>query len=93
MSRVVEEEEGDTEDTETVVEIPPGSSSPGCEDDDECFSPFTVRVGTGETIIWKNEDRMSHMMISGPHPDADQKHDEHRNEEEIDLGFLEVGPR
>ena len=55
--------------------------------------PHEVNVRPGTTIIWRNDDRMSHMMISGPHPDADQKHDEHRDEEEIDLGFLEVGPR
>ena len=55
--------------------------------------PNAVNVRPGTTIIWRNDDRLSHMMISGPHPDGDQKHDEHRDEEEIDLGFLEVGPR
>jgi len=55
--------------------------------------PNAVNVRPGTTIIWRNDDTMSHMMISGPHPNADQEHDEHREEEEIDLGFLEVGPR
>ena len=37
-----------------------GSSTPGCEETDECFIPSTVTIGVGETVTWENTDNAAH---------------------------------
>ena len=64
----VEEEEA-MEDHEVAmsadVSIPSGSSTPGCEEFDECFSPSTVEIGVGGTVTWTNDDTAAHTVTSG----------------------------
>ena len=87
----------------TISHDAPESESVTIQIKDLSAHPNEVSVRPGTNIIWTNQDAVSHMMISGPHPDAEQDHDEekddhdehadHADGEEIDLGFLEVGPR
>ena len=84
----------------TISHDTPESESVTIQIKDLSAHPNEVSVRPGTNIIWTNQDAVSHMMTSGPHPDAEQDHDEekedhdeHEDGEEIDLGFLEVGPR
>lgn len=48
-----------------MISIPPGSSVPGCEEDDKCFIPSQVSVKINQTVIWKNDDTAAHTITSG----------------------------
>jgi len=43
----------------------PGSSTPGCEDTDNCFVPSTVVITAGGTVTWDNTDNAAHTSSSG----------------------------
>ena len=43
----------------------PGSSTPGCEETDNCFVPSTVVITAGGTITWENTDTAAHTASSG----------------------------
>ena len=47
------------------VSIPPGSSSPGCEKNHECFLPPVQTIKRGQQILWTNDDRLAHIVASG----------------------------
>jgi len=47
------------------VSIPKGSSTPGCEANEECFIPSTVTTSVGSTVIWTNDDSAAHTVTSG----------------------------
>jgi len=51
--------------TEHVVYIMPGSSVPGCEETNRCFSPTSVIVEVGDHVIFKNNDTAMHAMQPG----------------------------
>ena len=42
-----------------------GSSTPGCEETNECFIPHTVTIGVGETVTWENTDNAAHTATGG----------------------------
>ncbi len=75
---VVAPEEEQTEEEETVealpmsadVSIPEGSSTPGCEADNACYTPAEVTVGTGGTVTWTNDDTAAHTVTSGTPTDG-----------------------
>lgn len=75
---VVAPEEEQTEEEETVealpmsadVSIPEGSSTPGCEADNVCYTPAEVTVGTGGTVTWTNDDTAAHTVTSGTPTDG-----------------------
>ena len=48
-----------------TVSIPEGSGVPGCEETDECFSPYLVTIQVGDTIVWTNDDTAAHTVTSG----------------------------
>lgn len=51
---------------ETVsVEIPKGTSSPGCETSNACFSPASLTINSGDTVEWTNADTGKHTVTSG----------------------------
>ena len=51
---------------ETVsVEIPQGTSSPGCETSNACFSPASLTINSGDTVEWTNADTAAHTVTSG----------------------------
>lgn len=47
------------------VSAPSGTSTPGCEETDECFLPSTVEIGVGGTVTWTNDDTAAHTVTSG----------------------------
>ena len=51
---------------DVTVTNAPGSSTPGCEETDDCFIPSTVTIGVGETVTWENTDNAAHTATSGP---------------------------
>ena len=50
---------------DATVTNAPGSSTPGCEETDECFIPHTVTIGVGETVTWENTDNAAHTATGG----------------------------
>ena len=50
---------------ETIVTNALGSSTPGCQETDDCFIPSTVTIDVGETITWENTDTAAHVVESG----------------------------
>ena len=51
--------------TEASVSAPAGTSVPGCEETDECFTPSTVTIDVGGTVTWSNDDTAAHTVTSG----------------------------
>ena len=47
-----------------------GSSTPGCEETNECFIPNPVTIGIGETVTWENVDNAAHTITSGSPTDG-----------------------
>ena len=47
------------------VSIPAGSSSPGCEETKKCFTPSSVSIMKGDTVVWSNDDTAAHTITSG----------------------------
>jgi len=47
------------------VEIPQGTSSPGCETSNACFSPASLTINAGDTVEWTNTDTAAHTVTSG----------------------------
>ncbi len=52
------------------VSIPPGVGSPGCEETNECFSPYEVIIDVGVTVTWSNDDSAAHTVTSGSAADG-----------------------
>jgi len=42
-----------------------GSSVPGCETTNECYSPYKVTVNPKDEVIWMNDDTAAHTVTSG----------------------------
>ena len=53
-----------------VVENAQGSSTPGCEDTNECFLPATVTIGAGGSVEFVNSDNAAHTSTSGTPQDG-----------------------
>lgn len=56
------EEEDKTPEKTILINILPGSSNPG---NIRYYSTDTITISPGTTITWKNEDSMSHTILSG----------------------------
>ena len=54
-----------TEPFSGTISVVPGSSSPGCDVNNECFIPATVSISAGETVTWSNDDSAAHTVTSG----------------------------
>lgn len=52
------------------VEIPTGTSVPGCEETNECYISASVTINVGDTIIWTNADTAAHTITSGSPADG-----------------------
>ena len=68
MEEMMEEApmEETSDEPETIrVSIPKGTSTPGCEENEECFIPGTVTTSVGSTVIWTNNDSAAHTVTSG----------------------------
>ncbi|MGI0056750.1 MAG: SIMPL domain-containing protein [Nitrosarchaeum sp.] len=51
--------------TNLMVTIPSGSSTPGCESNESCFLPYNKVVNVGQTLAWENLDTSAHTVTSG----------------------------
>jgi len=51
--------------TTATVKILSGSNFVECVKNDSCFSPTEATINSGITVIWKNEDDVTHGIISG----------------------------
>jgi len=47
------------------ISITSGSSSPGCEADNSCFSPSEATIDLGGEVTWENDDTASHTVTGG----------------------------
>ena len=47
------------------VTIASGSSTPGCETTNSCYSPYKAIVDVGGEVIWTNTDSAAHTVTSG----------------------------
>ena len=53
-----------------VVENAQGSSTPGCEETNECFIPATVTIGVGGQLTFANNDSAAHTSTAGTPADG-----------------------
>ena len=49
----------------TIVQNAPGSSTPGCEETDSCFTPYQATIPVGGTVMWENSEVSDHTITSG----------------------------
>ncbi len=47
------------------ISIAEESSLPGCEENNECYTPYNVTVDLGGEVIWNNTDTAAHTVTSG----------------------------
>ena len=47
------------------VEIPVGTSVPGCEETNSCFTPADISINAGDTVHWMNVDTGAHTVTGG----------------------------
>jgi len=68
---VEETHEEETAEPQThIVEIPTGTSVPGCEETNACFSPADITINAGDTVEWNNGDTAAHTVTSGTPSDG-----------------------
>ena len=53
-----------------VVDVPIGTSVPGCEETNACFSPADITINAGDTVSWDNIDTAAHTVTSGSPADG-----------------------
>ena len=73
-TEVMEEEETmmeESAETQTLhVEIPAGTSVPGCEETNSCWSPADITINAGDTVHWMNVDTAAHTVTGGSPADG-----------------------
>ncbi len=73
-TEVMEEEEVMMEEptgpTTHSVDIPTGTSVPGCEETNSCWSPADITINAGDTVEWNNIDSVAHTVTAGSPTDA-----------------------
>ena len=55
---------------EVTITNAPGSSTPGCEDTNNCFIPSVATIEAGGTVTWENTDNAAHTASSGTAQDG-----------------------
>jgi len=55
---------------EVTITNAAGSSTPGCEETDNCFIPSVATVHVGTVVTWENTDNAAHTATSGGDPDG-----------------------
>ena len=53
-----------------TVEVPSGTSVPGCEETDSCYSPANITINAGDTVEWPNIDTAAHTVTGGSPADG-----------------------
>ncbi|MBS3923267.1 MAG: hypothetical protein KGZ37_09005 [Nitrosarchaeum sp.] len=70
-TKPVETKPVETSEPKTVsVTIPAGTSSPGCETTNECYTPASVTISVGDTVEWDNVDTAAHTVTGGSPADG-----------------------
>ena len=71
MVAEVEEEMEEPSGPQTVsVDMPSGTSVPGCEETNECFIPYEATINVGDTVEWTNSDTAAHTVTGGSPADG-----------------------
>ncbi len=71
MEAEVEEEMEEPSGPQTVsVDMPSGTSVPGCEETNECFIPYEVTINVGDSVEWTNSDTAAHTVTGGSPADG-----------------------
>ncbi len=52
------------------VDVPLGTSVPGCEETNSCFSPADITINVGDTVEWPNVDTAAHTVTGGSPADG-----------------------
>ncbi|MFQ5475793.1 MAG: plastocyanin/azurin family copper-binding protein [Nitrosopumilus sp.] len=63
-------EEEPTGPTTHTVEVPLGTSVPGCEEVNECWLPADITINAGDTVEWDNMDTAAHTVTGGSPADG-----------------------
>jgi len=53
-----------------VVDIPAGTSVPGCEETNACYLPADITINAGDTVEWINVDTAAHTVTGGSPSDG-----------------------
>ena len=53
-----------------TVDVPAGTSVPGCEETNSCFTPANITINAGDTVEWDNVDTAAHTVTSGSPADG-----------------------
>ncbi|MGY5152002.1 MAG: cupredoxin domain-containing protein [Candidatus Nitrosopumilus sp. bin_6a] len=56
--------------TTHTVDIPVGTSVPGCEASNECYLPADITINAGDTVEWINIDTAAHTVTGGSPADG-----------------------
>ena len=56
--------------TTHAVDIPKGTSVPGCETSNACYTPADIKVKAGDTVKWINVDTAAHTVTGGSPADG-----------------------
>ncbi len=56
--------------TTHTVDIPVGTSVPGCEASNACYLPADIKINVGDTVEWKNIDTAAHTVTGGSPSDG-----------------------
>ncbi len=56
--------------TTHVVDMPAGTSVPGCEEDNACYTPQDITINAGDTVEWVNVDTAAHTVTGGSPADG-----------------------
>ena len=48
-----------------TVDVPEGTSTPGCESNNACYLPADITINAGDTVEWDNIDTAAHTVTSG----------------------------
>ncbi len=70
MEETMMEETMMEEPTTIHVEIPIGTSVPGCEETNSCFTPADISINAGDTVHWMNVDTAAHTVTGGSPADG-----------------------
>ncbi|NNL59164.1 MAG: hypothetical protein HKP31_06870 [Nitrosopumilus sp.] len=56
--------------TTHIVDIPVGTSVPGCEETNACYLPADITINAGDTVEWINIDTAAHTVTGGSPADG-----------------------
>ena len=65
MEETIPAMEEPTGPTTHTVDIPKGTSVPGCEENNSCYLPADITVNAGDTVEWINIDTAAHTVTGG----------------------------